>query len=193
MKLSVHEIGSALEKITGNKKVVVAFSDSSSFENNRTVYREIMESCPQAILLSINYFFSRFLQEKRIEHDCIYNDEMSEEYSELYEKSQQLAQSWFIEKNTQQEFTVYAQLSLGYCLELPMFIFFQAVLKCIVDVEMYLRRANPGVIIYFNTGARCEVPSEGMIDFNIFQNLFSAVCQKYGVEFYDLELSATAN
>ena len=134
-----------------------------------------------------------FFAEQSYHIACIYNDEMSEEYSELYEKSQQLAQSWFIEKNTQQDFTVYDQLSLGYCLELPMFIFFQAVLKCIVDVEMYLRRANPGVIIYFNTGARCEVPSEGMIDFNIFQNLFSAVCQKYGVEFYDLELSATAN
>lgn len=184
---SVFEI---LKKIPEAQGIVLAFSDASSFEACRGTCEEILLARPGTRLLSLNYFFSQFLQERGIAHDCIYADTMSDEHGLLYGQAQRLAQNWFKDEDNGQDFTAFDGLRLGYCLELPMFDFFQAVLKCIVDVELYLKRNASSTILYFNPGAVANVPVEGLIDFNIFQNLLPQVCRKAGVPVFDIAVRA---
>ncbi len=187
MKISPSETLAALERIPESHGIVIAFSDSSTFETYGEIFLQISKSHPKAKLLSLDYFFSKYLEGKKIDHDCIYNEQMSEEYAELYERSQELAQSWLKDPANGEDFVVHDGLRLGYCYELIAFDFFQAVLKCIADVEGYLKRSTPKAIFYFSPDSAENIPKEGSIDFDIFQNLLPYFCRKHGTDFVEIE------
>lgn len=164
-----------------NAKIVMAFTEVEAYEANAGLCRQVMGEYPHAKLLSLNYFLSKHLEETQVKHDHIYSETMGEEHADLNEASELLAQNWYRDKNIQQDFTQYDGLSLGSCLEFPTLIFFQMVLKCATDIEVYLKGESPDVLVFFNTGRPVKQLIEVAMDFNVFDGLLPLLCRKSGV------------
>lgn len=186
MKISPSELKAILTEEKGPGKVVLAFPETRVFDFHADLCRQIALGCSGARILSLNYFTSKNLEERKIPHDCIYDENMEAEHADVFLRAEQYAQNWFKEKKGGEDFTKYQGFPLGHCLELLTFNFFQAVFKCHADVEVYIRRNAPDTLVYFDAGFCLNEQIEPGIDFDIFKNLWSFQCQKRGIRFLEV-------
>lgn len=181
----LNKIKSQIFSLKGNRgknaKIAIAFSEIDTYETHADLCGRMAREYPNTKILSLNYFLSRHLEEKRIEHDCVYSGSMGEKYADLNEQAELLSQNWFKDKDTRQDFTLFDGLPLGYCLELPALFFFQIVLKSATDIESYFKRKVPEIIIFFDSGRDIKQCIEVAIDFNVFQGLLPLLCGEMGV------------
>jgi hypothetical protein len=191
MKISSSELQSILNEKKGPGKIVLAFPETRVFDSNADLCRKIVALYNNAKILSLNYFTSKNLEDRKIPHDCIYGESMEAEHSEVFWQAEQYAQNWFKEKDGDKDFTEYQGFPLGHCLELLTFNFFQAVFKCNADVEVYISRNAPDTLVYFDAGDSLDEQIEPGIDFDIFKRLWSFQCEKRGIRF--LEVSGSVS
>jgi hypothetical protein len=166
---------------------VFAFSDQPGYESGYKSYTQTLEKNSTTSLLSLSYFFSDFLKQSGISHQNILKENMDEEFADLFHYALDYAQNWFRNKDTNADFTEYKGLPLGYCLELLMFHFFQESLKCMTDVECFLKKEKPDVIFYYRLQNPRFYPKEGLFEIDFFESFFSFQCQTLGIEFYEVE------
>ncbi len=185
-KYSPFQLKETLSQFPPSQKIILAFSDKVSFEAFNKTFQKIKKEFPNARLLSLGYFLSLYLENKQESHDCIYGQAMAEEHGNLYNLSVQFAKKWRLDQD-QNDFTLFEGLSLGFCIELCMHHFFQAVFTCATDLEIYLREKTPDTVIYFNHGNAPIDHEEGWVDFNIFENLLPFKCRQMGIDVLDVQ------
>ncbi len=174
-----------------DRDIVCAFLDFHSFQTHARLIEELKVVRPSFKLLSLSYFLSKYFEENNIEYETVEREKMTSEHKGLFESCEQYAQNWFLDGEQNLDFTQHKGLSLGSCMELYMFQFFQSAFSCAVDLEIYLKSRKPQLLVFFNPGLKKGVQLEGIIDFNIYQNLLPALCQNLGVKVLNVNISAS--
>ncbi len=175
MIVQEHNLESCLQDLMreskDSSKIVLALSEIETWNHFEPILQKFCREFSNLKILSLNYFLSKHLESKQIPHDNLAAKKMSRAYEHLNDDAQQLAQTWYKDPENGTDFVTYKGLKLGYCLELFVYHFFQAVLRIKTDLEEYLQREAPETVVFFNSGPGTNDSVEPGLEFNLFEKL----------------------
>jgi len=172
-------------------KITVAFSDIHAYEKFSCLFQEIFKQYPHTRLRSLDYFLSRYLEERKINHNRVCKGEILKEYVPNFDKPITYAREWYKHPDTGHDLTEYNGLSLGRCVEMNDYYFFQAVLTCTVDVEVYLKFHHTDILIHAHSGRFPIKQQDPRFPFDIFYDLLPFLCRKEKIEFFSVGYPAS--
>ncbi|MEC7641607.1 MAG: hypothetical protein VYC17_05565 [Nitrospinota bacterium] len=175
-------IRQALAHNSEDARIVVAMADIRVYDRFADLFEEARQRYPRIRFLSLNYFLSKWFQERAIPHDCLNASPEGEEHSQIMQRAESLSKTWFRENNNGHDFTEHQGLSLGFCLEWPSYNFFHTALKCAADIRSYLNQENPDTLYYLHSEPG-EFRVVDFVHFDVFKTLLPFICQKSQVPF----------